>query len=179
VIGTERAAEAAPEALWAAAEEALSAAIAACRAMRAQEGAALAADLEARLAAIEQELVAVEAAAPARLTAARDNLRARLAELLDGEARVDPARLDQEIALLADRLDVNEECVRLRSHLAQCREALGADEPVGRRLNFLSQELNREINTIAAKANDAEMAMRAVRMKEELEKLREQIQNVA
>ncbi|HYG67041.1 MAG TPA: DUF1732 domain-containing protein, partial [Anaeromyxobacteraceae bacterium] len=78
----------------------------------------------------------------------------------------------------ADRLDVTEEVVRLRSHLAQFREALGADEEVGRRLNFLSQELNREINTIASKANDAETAQRAIRMKEELEKVREQVQNV-
>lgn len=179
VLVTERTAEAAPELVWQAASEALDIALEACVAMRRQEGAALAADLRARLAAIEDETAAIERDAPERLVAARDALRARLADLLDGETRVDPARLDMEIALLADRLDVNEECVRLRSHLAQCREALELDEPVGRRLNFLSQELNREINTIASKANDAAMAQRAVRMKEELEKLREQIQNVA
>ena len=89
-----------------------------------------------------------------------------------------PARLDVEIALLADRADVTEECVRLRSHLAQTRDALTADEPVGRRLGFLAQEIHREINTIGSKANDAETARLSVAMKETLEKIREQINNV-
>src|SRR5690606_10228538 len=115
------------------------------------------------LDAIERELEAVEAAAPARLEAARAAFHERLAEIL-GDERVDRDRLELEIALLADRLDVNEECVRLRSHLAAFREALGRGGAVGRTLNFLAQEFNREINTIASKANDAGIAHRAVTM---------------
>ena len=146
-------------------------------AMRADEGRALAADLRARADAIEADLVAVEARAPVRVEAARARLAERLSELMDDD-RVDRNRLETELALLADKLDVTEECVRLRSHLALFRAALDAEEPVGRRLNFLSQEFNREINTIGSKANDAEIARLAVSMKEELEKIREQVQNV-
>jgi len=165
-------------ALWAATAGALDDALAACRAMRRHEGDALAHDLRARLDTIEAELAAVEAAAPARAAAHLDALRQRLAVLLGGESRLDPDRLALEVALLADRLDVTEECVRLRSHLAQFRDTLAEDGAVGRRLNFLAQELNREINTIASKANDPGIAHRAVVMKEELEKVREQVQNV-
>lgn len=165
-------------ALWSACRQALEQALAACRSMRAREGAALAEDLRRRLGAIEQELAAIEAAAPRRVAAARENLRARVAELLEGDARVDAERLELEITLLADRLDITEECVRLRAHLEQFRAALEEPGQPGRRLNFLAQELHREINTIASKANDAAIAHRAVRMKEELEKIREQVQNV-
>jgi uncharacterized protein (TIGR00255 family) len=165
--------------LWAAASEALTQALSACREMRMQEGRALADDLQARLAAIGQTLVAVEARAPERIVDVRSDLTARLAELLGDDRRVDPDRLEMEIAVLADRLDVTEECVRLRSHIDQFRDSMAATEPVGRRLNFLAQELNREINTISAKANDAAVAHMAVSMKEELEKIREQVQNVA
>src|SRR5690606_15009724 len=100
-----------------------------------------------------------------------------LAELL-ADDRLNPDRLETEIALLADKLDVTEEVVRLRSHLAPFREALGADEAVGRRLNFLAQELNREVNTIASKANDATLAALAVRTMGVLEKVRDQMQTV-
>ncbi|MDX1418862.1 MAG: YicC/YloC family endoribonuclease [Rubricoccaceae bacterium] len=162
---------------WAAVEPALQEALGRLDTMRVQEGRALCEDLVARLDAIEGHLDAVAARAPARVAEAQARLRERLAELLADE-RLNPDRLETEIALLADKLDVNEEVVRLRSHLAQFRDALGADEAVGRRLNFLAQELNREINTIASKANDADLAARAVRMKEELEKVREQVQNV-
>jgi uncharacterized protein (TIGR00255 family) len=82
------------------------------------------------------------------------------------------------MAYVADRLDVTEECVRLHSHLALFREALDSPEPVGRKLNFLAQEMNREVNTIGSKANDAEVAHRVVGMKEDLEKIREQVENV-
>ncbi len=175
LVATEEGDEA--EGVWEATQAALADALDAMQAMRRQEGDALAADLRGRLDAIETELDAVEANAPARIEAARTALHERLADLL-GEERVDRDRLEMEIALLADKLDVNEECVRLRSHLALFRDALDADEPVGRRLNFLAQEFNREINTIASKANDPGIAHRAVTMKEELEKIREQVQNV-
>lgn len=94
------------------------------------------------------------------------------------DQRVDPDRLEQEIAVQADKTDITEECVRLRSHLNAFREALDQDEPAGRRLKFLSQEMHREINTIGAKANDATISQHSVGMKEELEKIREQIENV-
>ena len=161
----------------AAVQDALGQALVRLDAMRADEGRALAADLRARADAIEADLARVETRAPVRVEAARARLAERLSELMDDD-RVDRSRLETELALLADRLDVTEECVRLQSHLALFRAALDAEEPVGRRLNFLAQEFNREINTIGSKANDAEIARLAVSMKEELEKIREQVQNV-
>ena len=145
--------------------------------MRRDEGRALADDLRQRADAIEANLEAVANRAPIRVDEARTRLAERLSELL-ADDRLDRTRLETELALMADKLDVTEECVRLRSHLTLFRAALDADEPVGRRLNFLSQEFNREINTIGSKANDAEIASLAVSMKEELEKIREQVQNV-
>jgi uncharacterized protein (TIGR00255 family) len=162
---------------WGAIEPALAEALEALDAMRVQEGRAIAEDLGHRLTLIETSLTDVEARAPVRVDAARNRLRERLEELL-GDERVNRDRLETELALMADRLDVSEECVRLRSHLAQFRDALSSHDAVGRRLNFLSQELNREANTIGSKANDAEIARLAVRMKEELERVREQVQNV-
>jgi len=157
--------------------QALHQAIEALEAARRHEGKLLQADLETRLETIAQRLAAIEARAPERLTEARTRLQARVQELLR-ETPVDPARLELEIVLLADRLDITEECVRLRAHLQHFREALASTEPSGRRLNFLVQELHREANTISAKANDATIALLAVDIKEELEKLREQIQNI-
>ncbi|QXD13794.1 YicC family protein [Rhodocaloribacter litoris] len=164
------------EQAWAVVRAALETAVEALRAMRRQEGQALQAELAGRIDAIETLLEAVEAQAPARVEQARRRLHDRLEELL-GDDRLDAERLEFEIALLADKLDVTEECVRLRSHLALFRESLAGDEPVGRKLNFLAQEMNREVNTIGSKANDATIAHLVVRMKEELEKIREQIEN--
>ncbi|MDQ7039621.1 MAG: YicC/YloC family endoribonuclease [Rhodothermus sp.] len=156
---------------------ALTQAIKALQATRHREGALLQADLEARLKAIAHRLEAIEARAPQRLAEAREKLRARVQELLR-EDQLDSDRLEQEIVLLADRLDITEECVRLRAHLQHFHEALQSEEPSGRRLNFLAQELHREANTINAKANDATIALLAVEIKEEIEKIREQIQNI-
>lgn len=169
--------EAAGEETWQAVQNALEEAVAAIRAMRRQEGAALQADLEARLDAIERHLEAVEARAPERVAEARERLHRRLEELFADE-RLDRDRLEFEIAILADRLDVTEECVRLRSHLQLFREALQSEAAEGRKLNFITQEINREVNTIGSKANDAAVARLAVQMKDELEKIREQVQNV-
>ena len=165
------------EAAWEAVQAALEEATEALRAMRRQEGEALQADLLARADAIEAALADVEARAPDRVTEARQKLHDRLQDLLESH-RLNEDRLELEITLIADKLDVTEEGVRLRSHLALFREALHSDEPVGRKLNFLAQEMGREINTIGSKANDAEIAHLAVEMKEELEKIREQVQNV-
>lgn len=163
--------------LWAVVESALANALADLDQMRKQEGAALEADLTERILAIETLLQDVESRAPLRVEEAHAKLRSRLEELLSDE-RLNPERLETEIALIADKLDVTEECVRLRSHISQFRDALAENEAVGRRLNFIAQEFNREINTIASKANDGEVAQLTVRMKEELEKVREQVQNV-
>lgn len=162
---------------WEAVQQALAEAIEGMRQMRAQEGQALQTDLEQRLHAIERELAAVEERAPERVHEARERLKARIAEVLSDE-RVNPDRIEFEITMLADKLDVTEECVRLRSHLKVFRDAFAQDEPAGRKLNFLVQEMNREVNTIGSKANDAAIAHRAVQMKEELERIREQVQNI-
>ena len=170
----------ADEAAWPAVQAALEDAIDALRAMQEQEGAALLADLQGRMDAIETALEKVERLAPERAEAHRERLRTRITDLLDGRTELDEGRLEQEVAFLADKSDVTEECVRLRSHLALFREALANDEAtVGRKLNFIVQEVNREVNTIGSKANDAEMQHLAVAMKEEVEKVREQVQNVA
>jgi uncharacterized protein (TIGR00255 family) len=119
----------------------------------------------------------VEARAPQRLDAERERLRARVTELAAG-ADVDEDRLAREIAYLAEKWDINEELVRFRSHIALFRETFDADEPVGKRLSFIVQEMHREANTIGSKANDADIGHAAVAMKEEIERLREQVENV-
>jgi uncharacterized protein (TIGR00255 family) len=155
------------------------AAAAAAARMRDEEGLRLAADLEGRLAAIETALTDVTVRAPLRLEVERDRMRRVVAELLEG-AMVDEDRIAREIAMIAERWDVSEEIVRLRSHIELFRESLFSDatEPVGKRLGFLIQEMNREINTIGAKANDAPMEHAVIAMKEEVERLREQVENV-
>jgi uncharacterized protein (TIGR00255 family) len=149
------------------------------KALRESEGERLEVDLRARLEAIERELAAVEARAPERLIEQRDRLREAVRELTE-QVEVDEDRLAREIAYLAERWDVNEEIVRFRSHVELFREALSADgsEPVGKRLGFLAQEMHREANTIGSKANDAELARATVALKEEIERIREQVENV-
>jgi uncharacterized protein (TIGR00255 family) len=162
---------------WEAAEQALADAVDHLRATRRREGESLRADLQARTDAIIERLSQAEARAPERIDERRETLRERLGELFDDE-RVAADRLEAELAMTADKLDVTEECVRLRAHLEQFQGALGDDEPTGRRLKFLTQELHREANTIGAKANDATLSHHAVAIKEEIEKIREQIRNV-
>jgi len=162
---------------WPVVLEALDAAIDAFQEMRAEEGAALQDDLAARVDAIEEHLDAIEARAPERVEERQTRLRERLTELMDDD-RIDPDRLETEVALLADKLDVTEECVRLHSHLTMFREALASDESSGRKLKFVTQEIHREANTIGAKADDETISRHAVQMKEEIEKIKEQIRNV-
>jgi uncharacterized protein (TIGR00255 family) len=119
----------------------------------------------------------IEKKAPLALEACRDRLAERVQELSRG-LPVDEVRLAQEVAYLAERSDITEELVRIRSHLNQFREMLDDSEPVGRKLEFLLQEINREANTIGSKASDAGIAQVAVEIKSELEKMREQVQNV-
>ena len=145
--------------------------------MRAREGAALAAELGGRLGALEQAAKTIEQRAPERLTAELARLKKVVAELAAG-VQIDEQRLAVEVALMADRVDITEELVRLRTHLAACRTALATDGAVGKQLGFLAQELLREVNTIGSKANDAGIAQTVIAMKGELEKLREQLDNL-
>ena len=146
-------------------------------AMRAREGAALVTELVGRLDALAEGALAVERRAPERLGAELARLRKAVGELAAGVS-VDEARLAVEVALLADRVDITEELVRLRSHVAACRESLAGDGAVGKQLGFLAQELLREVNTIGSKANDAAIAQTVIAMKGELEKFREQLENL-
>src|SRR5438105_6878253 len=129
------------------------------------------------LDALAAGAVAVERRAPERLGAELARLKKAVAELAAG-VPVDEQRLAVEVALLADRVDITEELVRLRTHLAACREALAGDGAVGKQLGFLAQELLREVNTIGSKANDAVIAQAVIAMKGELEKFREQLENL-
>lgn len=145
-------------------------------AMRAREGAALQEDLAAKLGELDGINRQVEARYPQTVSEYRDRLRARVEELLAGD--MDEQRLMQEVAIMADRSAINEETVRLTSHIAQMREALALNEPVGRKLDFIVQELNREVNTISSKSQDIPITNLVVAAKAVIEKMREQVQNV-
>jgi uncharacterized protein (TIGR00255 family) len=147
--------------------------------MRETEGLRLLDDMHERLRVLKEEAERVAALAPERLGRERERLRAAIRELTQQED-ADEERIAREIAYMAERWDVNEELVRLRSHLDWFRETLAGDasEAVGKRLSFVLQEMHREVNTIGAKANDAEIARATVSMKEEIERLREQVENV-
>lgn len=146
-------------------------------AMREREGGVLARELDARLDALEAGARTIEQRAPERLKAEHARLKQAVAELTAG-VQVDEQRVAVEIALLADRLDVTEELVRFRAHVAACRGALASDQAVGKQLGFLAQELLREVNTMGSKANDAAITQAVIAMKGELEKLREQLENL-
>jgi len=157
--------------------EALDRALAAHDLMRRNEGEATASDMLERLAAIEGMLASIVTRAPAVADEWRQKLQERLARL-QPDVAVDPQRVAQEVALFADRCDISEEVTRFRSHLVQFRDLFSSDEPVGRQMDFLLQELNRETNTMGSKSNDAELTRQVVAIKAELEKIREQVQNV-
>ena len=146
-------------------------------AMREREGQALAVELSTRLDALEAAAGVIEEQAPARLTAEHDRLKQAVAELT-AQANVDEQRLALEIALLADRVDITEELVRFRAHVAAARAALKSDQAVGKQLGFLAQELLREVNTMGSKANDARITQTVIAMKGDLEKFREQLENL-
>ncbi len=146
-------------------------------AMREREGQALATELNGRLDALEAAARIVEEQAPARLTAEHERLKRAVAELT-AQTTVDEQRLALEIALLADRVDITEELVRFRAHVAAARAALRSDQAVGKQLGFLAQELLREVNTMGSKANDARITQTVIAMKGDLEKFREQLENL-
>ncbi len=177
IIEEETDASISPAEAWAAAEPVLREALAAFTTLRAQEGQNLAADLLARIATLRQFREELMTRAGGVVTRHREALMKRLAE--SGlELPLDDERLIKEIALFADKCDVSEEMTRLASHLDQFERICAKDEPVGRTLDFLCQEIFRELNTTGSKANDAELAQLVVSAKTELEKIREQVQNV-
>ncbi|QXE88993.1 YicC family protein [Geomonas subterranea] len=145
--------------------------------MRLFEGESLYADFQRRRETLAQLIGKVAARAPQVVAEYGQRLKERIAQLL-GEASLPEERLVQEVAVMADKCDVTEELVRLESHLRQFDETLAKSEPVGRKLDFLLQEINREVNTIGSKGNDAQMAALVVELKAELEKIREQVQNI-
>jgi len=146
-------------------------------AMREREGQALGTELNNRLDALEAAAQTVEEQAPARLKSEHERLKRAVAELT-AQTSVDEQRLALEIALLADRVDITEELVRFRSHVAAARGALRSDQAVGKQLGFLAQELLREVNTMGSKANDARITHTVIAMKGDLEKFREQLENL-
>ena len=167
----------AAEVVWTELEPVVLAAVTECQAMRRREGDVLLGELLHRLELVERSSAVVGERAPHRVIAERDRLRTAVRELTESRT-VDEGRLEQEIAYLADKLDITEELVRLQAHVVACREALALDSPVGKRLGFLAQEMGREVNTIGSKANDAAIAAEVVAMKGELEKFREQLENI-
>ncbi len=162
---------------WTVISHALQAAIASLRDMRRKEGEQLALDFKARIAAINDALTHIEALSKETLSATKEKLRQKVKDLL-GDESLAKERLEMEIVLLTDRMDITEECVRFRSHNKFFLEALDSGEPAGRKLNFLLQEQSREANTIASKSQNAEISQMSVFIKEELEKIREQVQNI-
>ncbi|MBS1108655.1 MAG: hypothetical protein H6Q88_647 [Anaeromyxobacteraceae bacterium] len=156
---------------------ALAAALDALLAMREREGAALSRDLESRLAVVEGIAARLAELSPRSVEDYRARLHERVAELSRGLAP-DPARLATEVALFADRTDVTEELTRLSSHVAQMRGLLASGEPAGRKMDFLVQEMHREANTVGSKSQSAEAASAVVSLKAEIERMREQVQNV-
>ena len=165
------------ESARAAGTAALAAALDALVAMREREGAALARDLEMRLAVVEGIAARLAELSPTSVETYRARLHERVTELSRGLAP-DPARLATEVALFADRTDVTEELTRLASHVAQMRGLLASGEPAGRKMDFLVQEMHREANTVGSKSQSAEAAAAVVSLKAEIERMREQVQNV-
>lgn len=165
------------EEIWKCTVEAAKSALTAANKMRAQEGAELRDDLEALLDEISELLSEIGSAAQMNASLVKDRLQNRIKELVQDE-KLNEDRLEMEVALLVDKMDINEEIVRLNSHIKFFRDALEDNENVGRRLNFLCQEINRELNTIGSKSSDSIIAHHVVIGKEKLEKMREQVQNI-
>jgi uncharacterized protein (TIGR00255 family) len=145
--------------------------------MKRSEGESIARDIQQRLQYIAQQLTWIKQQFPSCLEAYQNRLRERLQSLLKG-METDLLRFQQEVAFLAERTDITEEIVRTESHLNQFATLLEGEEPSGRKMEFLLQEIHREVNTVSAKASDAEISQRVVEIKGELEKIREQVQNI-
>ncbi len=166
------------ENLWRSLEPALDAALTELVAMREAEGDKLRDEIALRIGEIEKIVNRMEESAPLVTAALRERLSERIRAFADGAPPVDEARLAQEVAIAAERADYTEEIVRMKAHIDQARLCLDRSEPVGKRLNFLAQEMHREANTIGSKTTDVDVSGAVVSLKEEIEKLREQVQNV-
>ncbi|WP_455377320.1 YicC/YloC family endoribonuclease [Petrachloros mirabilis] len=145
--------------------------------MRTREGLALAQDMLSRILLLKNHRTAIAARAPKSVQETFERMKSRVEKLLGAEPP-DSSRLHQELAIFADRGDITEEIVRLESHMLQFEQTLNRSESVGKTLDFLLQEMGREVNTVGSKANDAEIAALVVQMKAELERIKEQVQNV-
>jgi uncharacterized protein (TIGR00255 family) len=145
--------------------------------MRQEEGQSLQTDISQRLDEIAKHGDIIRDRQPVVLQEYKDRLNERIKVLNDG-VELEPLRLAQETALMADRCDVTEEIVRLKSHLEQFQKLLNIGQPVGRKLEFITQEINREVNTIGSKTIDATVSQSVIEMKSDLEKIREQLQNI-
>lgn len=166
-----------PDELWKTVQPSFTEALSRLEKMRQAEGEQLVIDILSRLEFIEGALVEARERAPLTVEAYRARLLARVAEMVS-DARIDEARLATETALFADRCDYTEETVRFASHIKQFRDTLRTQGPIGKKLDFITQEMNREANTVASKAQDAQVLALAVEIKSELEKIREQVQNI-
>ncbi len=165
------------EAIWSLTKQSTRIAAEDLKKMRLQEGKQLENDLLNRVNHIEEMLEIVKTKTEGRAAEAREKLLERINDIIEND-KIDPDRLEMEVAIQVDKMDITEEIVRTQSHIKFFREAVKNDDAVGRRLNFLSQEINREINTIGSKANDSEISQHVVQAKESLEQIREQVQNV-
>jgi len=163
--------------VWPLVSEATQKALSDLNRMRRNEGESLTAELRKIMGGLSAKVDEIEQLSKSSLTAYQEKLRVRIKQML-GEVVLDEGRLAQEVALMADKIDVTEECARFRSHQAQFLQTLNDSSPVGKRLGFIQQELNREANTIGAKSIEYEISARVIFIKEELEKIREQIQNL-
>ena len=158
-------------------EAALDQGVKQCIHMRREEGSAIEVDFNERLNLLETLSREVESRAPLVFLEVRDRLQKRIEELL-GQGQLDESRLAQEVAILAEKSDITEEVISLKSHIQQFRALLEASGPRGRQLEFVLQEMHREINTVGSKANDVEIGQKVIQIKTELERFREQLQNV-
>jgi uncharacterized protein (TIGR00255 family) len=163
--------------VWKLLEKGLTKALTDLVAMRKKEGAAMAADMQQRLTAMKKTIGEVEKKSSGAIEIYREKLTQRINSLLEPAQR-DHLRLEEEIALFAERTDITEECTRLKSHIDLYQQALKMKEPAGKRLNFILQEMNREANTIGSKCSEFAISSLAISLKEEIEKLRELVQNV-
>lgn len=177
IIKTERK-EVDEDIVWNCLEIALKAALDSVIDMRTKEGLVLKKDIEEQIIKVEVMIDKIEERAPLVILEYKEKLKERIKELLDVDCNIDEERLNYEVVFFADKSNINEEIVRLRSHTKQFIKNLDKKEPVGRKLDFLIQEMNREVNTIGSKANDLDICNYVVEIKSELEKVREQVQNV-
>jgi uncharacterized protein (TIGR00255 family) len=166
------------EAVWSSIRDCLKQALEEIDAMRKREGDFIAKDLFKRLAHINAQIEQIRAGATGLLDAYQQRLKERISALTGDIVEIDPGRIAQEAAILADRSDISEEIIRAESHLKQFHHIMKSDEPAGRKLTFMLQELHREFNTMGSKIGNVEISHRIVDVKSELEKIREQIQNV-